>query len=89
MTAESIANALGGHRAGATWMARCPVHGGSQAEPFEQFGQGWQGARALPRRLRSTRRDRHPSPAVRRHNNVEHTAAMLLEFALAAFAKVA
>jgi hypothetical protein len=26
MTAESIAKALGGHRAGATWMARCPVH---------------------------------------------------------------
>jgi hypothetical protein len=26
MTAESIARALGGHRAGATWMARCPVH---------------------------------------------------------------
>lgn len=26
MTAETIAKALGGHRAGATWMARCPVH---------------------------------------------------------------
>ncbi|MBN8957383.1 MAG: toprim domain-containing protein [Rhizobiales bacterium] len=26
MTAESVARALGGHRAGATWMARCPVH---------------------------------------------------------------
>jgi GTP cyclohydrolase II len=26
MTAENIAKALGGHRAGATWMARCPVH---------------------------------------------------------------
>lgn len=26
MTAETIARALGGHRAGATWMARCPVH---------------------------------------------------------------
>lgn len=26
MTAESIARALGGHRTGATWMARCPVH---------------------------------------------------------------
>lgn len=26
MTAESIGKALGGHRAGATWMARCPVH---------------------------------------------------------------
>jgi putative DNA primase/helicase len=26
MTAESIARALGGHRAGATWMACCPVH---------------------------------------------------------------
>ncbi len=26
MTAETIARALGGQRAGATWMARCPVH---------------------------------------------------------------
>jgi putative DNA primase/helicase len=26
MTPETIARALGGHRAGATWMARCPVH---------------------------------------------------------------
>jgi putative DNA primase/helicase len=26
MTAETIARALGWHRAGATWMARCPVH---------------------------------------------------------------
>jgi hypothetical protein len=26
MTAETIARALGGHRAGATWMARCPAH---------------------------------------------------------------
>ena len=26
MTAETIAKALGGHRAGSTWMARCPAH---------------------------------------------------------------
>jgi putative DNA primase/helicase len=26
MTAESVAKALGGRRAGATWMARCPAH---------------------------------------------------------------
>lgn len=26
MNAEAIARALGGHRAGATWMARCPAH---------------------------------------------------------------
>src|SRR3984957_9749351 len=26
MTAETIASALGGLRAGTTWMARCPVH---------------------------------------------------------------
>ncbi len=26
MTAETLARALGGHRAGASWMARCPVH---------------------------------------------------------------
>ena len=28
-------------------------------------------------------------PALRRHSNIRHTAAMLLEFALAAFAEVA
>jgi len=26
MSAETVAKALGGHRAGATWMARCPTH---------------------------------------------------------------
>lgn len=26
MTAETVAKALGGHRAGANWMARCPAH---------------------------------------------------------------
>jgi len=26
MTAETIANALGGHQAGCDWMARCPAH---------------------------------------------------------------
>ena len=26
MNAETMARALGGHRAGATWMVRCPVH---------------------------------------------------------------
>jgi putative DNA primase/helicase len=26
MTPETIAKALGGHRAGATWMAKCPAH---------------------------------------------------------------
>ncbi len=26
MTADTIARALGGHRAGAIWMARCPIH---------------------------------------------------------------
>lgn len=30
MTAEVIAKALGGHRAGATWMARCPAHDDSR-----------------------------------------------------------
>lgn len=29
MTAETIAKALGGHRAGTTWMTRCPAHDGS------------------------------------------------------------
>ena len=29
MTAETLAKALGGPRAGGTWMARCPAHGRS------------------------------------------------------------
>ena len=52
MTAETIARALGGRRAGATWMARCPVHEDRRPEPFDQLGQGRQGAGALPCRLR-------------------------------------
>jgi putative DNA primase/helicase len=38
MTAETIAKALGGHRAGATWMARCPVH--DDSSPSLAIGTG-------------------------------------------------
>ena len=86
MTAESIAKTLGGHRAGATWMARCPAH--EERKPSLSIRSGRDG-KVLARWLQSTRRDRHPSPALRRHSNVEHTAAMLLEFAPAAFVEAA
>ncbi len=41
MTAETIAKALGGHRAGATWMARCPVH--DDREPSLSISAGKDG----------------------------------------------
>jgi len=46
MTAESIARALGGHRAGATWMARCPVH--EDREPSLSIADG-KGGKVLVR----------------------------------------
>ena len=39
MNAETIARALGGRRAGATWMARCPAHDDREPEPFDQRRQ--------------------------------------------------
>ena len=41
MTAETIAKALGGHRAGATWMARCPAH--EDREPSLSISSGKDG----------------------------------------------
>ena len=41
MNAETIARALGGHRAGATWMARCPVH--EDREPSLSISAGKDG----------------------------------------------
>ena len=41
MTAETIAKALGGHRAGATWMARCPAH--EDREPSLSISAGKDG----------------------------------------------
>jgi putative DNA primase/helicase len=38
MTAESIARALGGHRAGARWIARCPAH--DDRKPSLSIGTG-------------------------------------------------
>lgn len=39
MTAETIGKALGGHRAGATWMARCPAHDDSNPSLSISAGQ--------------------------------------------------
>jgi hypothetical protein len=39
--AESIAKALGGHRAGATWIARCPAH--EDRKPNLSIGSGKDG----------------------------------------------
>ena len=63
MTAETIAKALGGRSAGARWMARCPAHEDRKPEPFDQLGQRWQGAGALPCRLRSGPCYRHSALA--------------------------
>ena len=41
MSAETIACALGGRRAGATWMARCPAH--DDREPSLALRDGWDG----------------------------------------------
>jgi hypothetical protein len=41
MTAEGIAKALGGRRAGAGWMARCPAH--DDREPSLSIRQGEEG----------------------------------------------
>jgi hypothetical protein len=38
MTPETIAKALGGHRVGATWMARCPIH--DDLTPSLSIGSG-------------------------------------------------
>lgn len=40
MTAETIAKALGGHRAGATWMTRCPAHEDSSPSLSISAGEG-------------------------------------------------
>ena len=39
MTAETIAKALGGRKAGAAWMARCPAHEDRRAEPVDHDGE--------------------------------------------------
>lgn len=40
MSAETIARALGGHRAGATWMARCPAHDDGKPSLSISAGKG-------------------------------------------------
>ena len=63
--AAALAQALGGRRTGSTWMARCPAHDDREPSLSISSGDGWQGARALPCRLRSARRDRRASRARR------------------------
>ena len=63
MTAETIAKALGGRKAGGGWMARCPAHDDREPSLSISDAQGRQGARALPCRMRPARRDRRPSGA--------------------------
>ena len=58
MTAETIAKALGGRKAGGGWTARCPAHDDRDAEPFDPRRGGQQGAGALPCRLRPGARHR-------------------------------
>ena len=65
MTAEAIAKALGGRKAGAAWMARCPAHDDRAPSLAIADAKRRQGARALPCRLRSARRDRRASRARR------------------------
>ena len=52
MTAETIAKALGGRKAGGGWMARCPAHDDRDAKPVDPRRGRRQGAGALPCRLR-------------------------------------
>ena len=63
MNAETIAKALGGRKAGGDWMARCPAHEDREPSLSISDAQGRQGARALPCRMRSARRDRRTSLA--------------------------
>ena len=53
MTAETIAKALGGRRAGGNWMARCPAHDDRKPSLVDHECARRQGARALPCRMRS------------------------------------
>ena len=52
MTAETIAKALGGRKAGGGWMARCPVHDDREPSLSITRRRWRQGAGALPCRLR-------------------------------------
>ena len=69
MTAETIAKALGGRKRGAAWMARCPAHDDREPSLSISLAPRRQGARALPCRLRSARRDRRASGARRMGND--------------------
>ncbi len=48
MTAETIASALGGYRAGGTWMACCPAHEDRVPSLSISSGRNGKVLRALP-----------------------------------------
>ena len=63
MTAETIAKALGGRKAGGGWMARCPAHDDRKPSLSIRDARRRQGAGALPCRLRPGARDRRSAVA--------------------------
>ena len=58
MTAETIAKALGGRKAGSGWTARCPAHDDHTPSLSIRDAEDEQGAGSLPRRLRPGARHR-------------------------------
>ena len=63
MTAETIAKALGGRKAGGGWMARCPAHDDRKPSLSIRDAEGRQGAGPLPCGLRPGAGDRRSAVA--------------------------
>ena len=76
-----------GAKSGSTWMACCPAH--EDRKPSLSISSGRDGKVLVRCHAGCDQRDVIAILRRRWHSNVEHTAAMLLEFAPAAFAKVA
>ena len=73
MRAEAIAKALGGRRCGSGWAARCPAHD-DRTPSLSIRDAEWQGAGALPCRLRPGAR--HRCAAIARLVGHRHSAAV-------------
>ena len=58
MNAEAIARALGGHRAGRDWMARCPAHDDRTPSLAIREGRDGKILSEVPCRLQPVGRDR-------------------------------
>ena len=71
MTAETIAKALGGHRAGATWMARCPVH--DDRSPSLSISAGKDGKVLVRCHAGCDQRDRDRRPPRRRATGIRRS----------------